>query len=115
MASKIKKLKFLDFLAVTPYSVLIDDDGISEEGEPIEALKASGKGIYTEKVKRIIDAKGKQITLNGWILIEGDIAPDLPTIASGTCKINGKDLNIYAGHRVFNPDGTVNHTKLELM
>lgn len=115
MASRIKKLKFLDFLAVTPFNVSIDGEGISEEGEPIEALKVSGKGIYNEKVKRIIDADGKQITLNGFILIKGDIAPDLPTIASGTCKVNGKDLNIHAGYRVFNPDRSVNHTKLELM
>lgn len=111
----IKKLKFLDFLAVTPFTISIDSEGISEEGEPISALNISGKGIYTEKVKRLIDSEGKQIMLNGFILIKGDIAPELPIIASGTCKINGKKLSIYAGYRIFNPDGTVNHTKLELM
>lgn len=115
MVSKIKKLKFLDFLAVTPYKVTVEGEGISEEGEPIEALSREGKCIYTEKVKRIIDPEGKQITLNGWVLIKGDIAPEQAIIASGTCEVNNKKLNIYAGYRIYNPDGSVNHTKLELM
>lgn len=115
MARNIKKLKFLDFLATTSCKLYIDEEGISEEGEPITALEVEKKGIYTERVKRIIDTDGKQIQLNGTILIKGDIIPDYKSLTSGICEIRGKKYNIYSGYRIFNPDGTVNHTKLELM
>lgn len=115
MALKVKKLRFPKELANIPYEIVLEQTGISEEGEPISSLKSSGKCIFSEKSKRVIDENGKKILLAGKIAIEGDIAPELKIIASGSVYINGRKYDIYAGYRPRNPDGTVFMTEFDLM
>lgn len=115
MKNNVKKLKFLKFLANTDFKADLYGENITEDGEMETAKIVKGKCIYNEKVRRIITEDGKMIILNGYILIEGDIAPSLNYISNGVCLVKDKVLNIYAGYRIYNPDGTVNHTKLELM
>lgn len=113
--SNIKKLDFPSFLANTDCSIVINKEGISEEGEPLKALSINKKCIFRERDKTIYNSEGQKVILNGEVLIEGDIAPDLNSVADGTVSLNGKRYKVYAGYRPRNPDGTVNHTKLELM
>lgn len=114
MANNIKTLPFPDFLLNTDYSLVLNNIGISEEGEPIESFKTSGKCIFSEKSKRIIDSEGKQITLLGKVIIKGDIAPSLKNVSDGAITINGNSYEIYAGYRPRNPNGTVHHTEFEI-
>lgn len=114
MANKISVLPFPDWLLKIDYSLVLYQEGISEEGSPLESLKASGKCIFSEKAKRIIDADGKQITLLGKVIIKYDIAPSLKTISDGVITINGKSYEIYAGYRPRNPNGTIHHTEFEV-
>lgn len=114
MVKNIKTLPFPDFLLKTNYTCTLNQKGISEDGEPISALNSSGKCIFSEKAKRIIDADGKQITLLGKVIIKGDIAPSLKNVSDGVISINGKTYEIYAGYRPRNPDGSIHHTMFEI-
>ena len=115
MASKVKKIPFPDWLLKTDYDITLNDEGISEEGEPITSFNCSGKCIFSEKAKRIINSEGKQITLLGKVIVKDDIAPSLKSVSDGVITINSKNYEIYAGYRPRNPDGTVHHTEFEVM
>lgn len=110
----IEKLPFPDFLLTTDYQITLNQNGISEDGEPISAFAGSGKCIFSEKAKRIIDSEGKQITLLGKVIVKGDIAPDLKNVSDGAITINGHSYEIWAGYRPRNPDGTIHHTMWEV-
>lgn len=114
MAKNIKELPFPDWLLNTDYSLVLNDNGISEDGEPINAFETSGKCIFSEKYKRIIDSEGKQITLLGRIIIKGDVAPLLKNISDGVITINGCCYEIHTGNRPRNPNGTIHHTSFEI-
>ena len=115
MAKNIQKLPFPDWLANTDYSISINDIGISEEGAPISSVESTGKCIFSEHSKRIIDSDGKEITLVGKVIMKGDIAPSLKTISDGQITINGNTYEIHSGARPRNPDGSIHSTQLELM
>ena len=114
MANNIKKLPFPDFLLKTDYSITINQEGISEDGEPLNAFTGGGKCIFSEKAKRIIDKDGKEVVLLGKVIVKGDVAPTLKTVADGTITINGRTFEIHTGARPRNPDGTVHHTSFEV-
>lgn len=115
MALSIKKLRFPKELLVTNYEVSLHQEGVSEEGEPLVALTHGGKCIFSEKAKRVLTPEGKQITLLGKVIVEGDIAPLLKDVSSGVIKINGIVYEIYSGARPRNPDGTIFSTNWEIM
>lgn len=114
MANKIKEFPFPDWLLNTDYSLVLNQEGISEDGAPLEGIETSGKCIFSEKAKRIIDAEGKQITLLGKVIIKGDVAPSLKNVSDGAITINGNSYEIYAGYRPRNPNGTIHHTEFEI-
>ena len=114
MANKVKKLPFPYWLLNTDYSLALNEEGVTEDGAQKEAIKLSGKCIFSEKAQRVIDTEGKQITLLGKVIIKGDIAPSLKTVSDGAITINGCNYEIHAGYRPRNPDGTVHHTEFEL-
>lgn len=115
MAKTIKKLPFPDWLLNTDYSISLNAEGISEDGEPISSVESSGKCIFSEKAKRIIDSEGKEIVLAGKVIVKGDIAPSLLTVSDGTITINDRTYEIYVGNRPRNPDGTIHSTQFEVM
>lgn len=115
MANNIQKIPFPDWLAKTDYLIRLNSEGISEEGEPITSVEDTGKCIFSEHSKRIIDSNGKQITLIGKAIMKGDIAPSLKTISDGQITINNKTYEIHSGARPRNPDGSIHSTQLELM
>lgn len=114
MALNIKKLPFPDELLVTSYSLTLNQEGISEDGEPISALSLSGKCIFSEKLKRIIDSEGKEITLLGKVIIKGDVASTIKNVSDGQITINEYTYDIHTAYRPRNPDGTIHHTTFEV-
>lgn len=114
MALNVKVLPFPNQLLTTDYSIKLHEEGISEDGGPIEAFTGKGKCIFSEKAKRIIDAEGKQITLLGKVIVKGDIAPGLKSVSDGVITINEREYNIHAGYRPRNPNGTIHHTEFEV-
>lgn len=114
MASTVKRLPFPDFLLTTNCNVVINQEGIGRNGEPLEGLNWNGKCIYSEKAERIIDSDGKKILLLGKVIVKGDIAPSLKNISDGKITINEATYEIYRGYRPRNPDGTIHHCEFEL-
>lgn len=114
MANSVKELPFPDFLLNTDYSIVLHEEGVSENGGPIIALETSGKCIFSEKAKRIIDNEGKQITLVGKVIVKGDIAPSLKSVSDGVITINGCSYEIHTGARPRNPNGTIHSTQFEV-
>jgi hypothetical protein len=115
MVEKIKKLGFLDFLANKECEITIYSDEISEDGDFNKVLSINKQCIYQEKTERRLEPNGKEIILNGIILVKGDLNPIIKTLSMGKVKIGSKEYTIHKGYRIFNPDGTVNHTKLEII
>lgn len=98
----------------TPCVVVINQEGISEDGEPIEEVTIESKAIYSEKARQTMDAEKRIIRLEGYVVLDGDIAPGI-LIADGSVAIGNRTYKIYRSERPRNPDGTIHHTKLELM
>ena len=77
--------------------------------------KWEGKVNFSEKAKRVQDANGRWVQLSGIVHVEGDILGDIPFIR-GTCSIDGLvTRSIVSISRPRNPDGSINHTRLELI
>ena len=96
--------------------VTINQEGLSEEGEPLTSLDLKNqKCRFVEKTKIIISPDGKKIELIGKVILLGDIAPNIKKISGGEVIINDSKYEIYQASRPRNPDGTVYMTTLELM
>ena len=107
------KFPYPKHLDITPIKVTVTS-GISEEGEPLQEEIYNGKCRLVSGAKYIRDADGKQVRIESVVYIGGDIAPSHSTFTGSVC-INGLERKIYRVNRPLNPDGTVNHTKLELI
>ena len=115
MAYSIKRLPFPDALANIPCTVVLYDEGVSEDGGPVVAATIDAKCIFSEHAKRTTDSDGKAVILAGKAIIKGDIAPALRTVSNGKLNALGREYEIHVGHRPRNPDGTVHHTEFELL
>lgn len=102
-------------LCRTDIHVAIEREGISEDGEPLQAFSAELKCNYQDGGKRILTEDQKLIEVSGTALFCGDICPDLPNITGGTAKVHGVSRRIAEGRKHRNPDGTVNYTELRLI
>lgn len=94
---------------------IVIEDGITEDGEPNKLLDFKGKCIFIDKAKQIMDTEKHIIRLEGQLIIDGDIAPNLPILATGTVTVNDREYKIYRCYRPHNPDGSVHHTEIEVM
>lgn len=111
MAGKLPYPRYAD---VTPCTIVLHG-GMGESGEPAEIARWSGKVNLSEKVKRVQNKDGQWVQLSGVIHVCGDILPGV-IFTGGTVSIEGYPLRTIVGYsRPRNPDGTVNHTKLELI
>lgn len=114
----IKKLnpKHLERLLNNECDVVIYQEGLSEEGEPLTSLNLKNqKCRFVEKTKVIISSDGRKVELVGKVILLGDIAPNIKKISGGEVIINYSKYEIYQASRPRNPDGTVHHSSLELM
>jgi hypothetical protein len=99
-----------------PFYVEITD-GIDDNGAPKVVTTYTGLCNFSEKSKTIRDKDGQWVQLNASLMIGKDIAPEVPVLVGHVYlpDSNGRQWKIWKGSRVRNPDGTVNHTVLELM
>ncbi len=114
----IKKLNpnHLKRLLNNECDVVIYQEGLSEEGEPLTSLNLKEqKCRFVEKTKIIISPDGKKVELIGKVILLGNIAPNIKKISGGEVIVNDSKYEIYQASRPRNPDGTVHHTTLELM
>ena len=103
------KLPFPRFQAKTDIKVV--STVLGEDGEE-ESPLYSGKCIYTDKTRQVMNAERQLITLSGKAVIEGDIKPG--EVIQGFIKVNNTKKTICIAERPLNPDGTVFSTELNL-
>lgn len=99
----------------TPIEITLYQEGINEDGEPLKAITYSGKCNYQASAKTVTSENKRLVQITGQAFLPGDIAPSLAVISSGEVLINGVKRRIYQGTKSYNPDGTVNYTRLDLM
>lgn len=99
----------------TPIVITINQEGLSEDGEPITDCTIDTFCNYQDKAKTTLTAEQKLVTIEGTAMLPGDIAPDIANISNGYAVVNGIKRTIYRGTKARNPDNTVNYTKLELV
>ena len=111
----MRKFPFPNHLLNTPCTVVLNTEGLNEDGEPEAELTWSGNGIFFEKSKTVTAADNRIIRLEAHIILKGDIAPSVGVISDGSVSVNGRTYSVYRAERARNPDGSVHHTTLELM
>lgn len=97
------------------WTISIDREGISEDGEPLTAVTVATKCWYNGKAHQVINAEKQIIRLEGTLTAMGDLFPTLSVIATGMVSKGDKTHKIYKCERPLNPDGSVYATVLELM
>jgi len=107
------KLPYFKFWDVTPVVVTITS-GVTEDGLPKEVVSYEGKCNFDTKSKYAQNSDGTWIRLAGILTIGKDIAPDF-VVVEGYVTLGSITCKIFGGSKPLNPDGTVNHTKLELI
>lgn len=108
------KLRYPEWADVTPAKIVLEGES-TLTGEPEVLQEWEGLVNFSEKAKRVQDSDGRWVQLAGVVHVKGDILRDVPFIR-GTCTIEGyRTRTITAINRPRNPDGTVNHTRLELV
>lgn len=96
----------------TPIRIVIEQEGLSEEGEPLTAFDQELKCNWQDGASTILTAEQKYVRITGKALFDGDICPDLPVISSGYGIIFGARRRICDGIKARNPDGSVNYTEV---
>ena len=103
-----------DFVQSTPMNVVVDADGIDEDGAPIEGARWEGSANYQDHTHDIYAKDKVETEVLASIYIDGDPFPSLSVIAGGEVTVFDETRNIVRGMKARNPDGTVNYTRLEL-
>ncbi len=98
----------------TDISLEMEQEGVSENGEPLEMFRFEGKCNYQESAKRILTDQKKIVLITGVAMFPGDICPELPVISGGTAIVHGSKRRIVKGTKARNPDDTVNYTEVML-
>ncbi len=107
---KVPYPKFLDKVPV----VISLTNGKNSQGAPNVVKTITSKCTFNEYIKNKMQPDGKITIVQGKILMNGDIAPDINQL-QGSLVINSKTYIIDRGIRTRNPDGSVHHTELELI
>lgn len=107
-----KKLPYYDWFDVTPVSVYLTAQ--DEDGEMVVSKSWVGKCNYSERDGLTQTTDGQWVHLSGVIHIKGDIFPSDPVISKGYVIIKGQKIEISSVDRPRNPDGSVNHTRINL-
>lgn len=107
------RLPYLKSWDNTPVVVELTAEGIDENGSTPVIDTFVGKCNLTNKTKTVRGKDGLTVNLGGVLTIRGDIAPAIPSL-TGSVTVEGRKRDIFQGEKVRNPDGSVNHTQLEL-
>lgn len=107
------KLPYLDQWDVTPCTVTLFG-GLDDDGAPEVVGSWSGMCNYSERVRRVQNKDGQWVSLAAVLHMKGDILPDV-IFSSGLASVETSGEHIIASYsRPRNPDGSVNHTRIEL-
>lgn len=110
----IAKLPYLKQWDVTPCKIELSTE-FGEDGGPEITATWEGLVNFSEKVRRVQDADGQWVQLSGVIHVKGDILPG-EIFEDGTATVAGYGAKrILSYTRPRNPDGSVNHTRIELI
>lgn len=104
----------LERFCKTPIEVTIYNEGIDEDGAPVEDLHINTRCNFQDGAKQVLTPEKQLVTISGVAYFTGDIAPSLAVLSGGEVLVCGEKRTIYKGTKARNPDGTVNYTKLEL-
>ena len=108
------KLPYFKQWDVTKCTITLHD-GLGRDGAPSIAGEWTGLVNFSEKARRVQNDDGQWIQLAGVIHVKGDILPGIQFV-DGVAKVEGYPERQIIGYtRPRNPDGTVNHTRLELV
>ena len=109
----IKKLYYPAFADVTPCRIELAGE-INEDGELVPVDVWEGKVNFSQTARRVQDKEGMWAPLSGIVRVGKDIFPGKLSY-TGYVTIDNVKMSIVSVSKPRNPDGTVNHTKLELM
>ena len=100
---------------VTPVVIQLSEGTINQQGVLTTTSTYTGKCNCEDRVITVRESDGAYTRHDGTVIrIRGDIAPTMPNL-TGSVTLNGKTYSIVGSSRPKNPDGSVHHTKLELI
>ena len=102
-------------LCKTDICLKLDQEGLTEYGEPLPVITYSGKCNYQDKARTVLTAEKKLVEITGCALFPGDVCPELPVISGGEAVLFGVKRRIQQGRKARNPDGSVNYTEVLLI
>lgn len=110
-------MKFPDLVpecvCTTPITVHLED-GLDEDGCPKKTVLFSGKCNYTQTDYPTTDAQQHKVMIAGVALFCGDPVPGRSLSGTAVVGVEPTERVIHAFSRAYNPDGTVNYTRVEL-
>lgn len=106
-------MPYLSIWDVTPVVVTFTN-GLSDEGEPLVVGTYDGKCCFSDKSKTVRTKDGQWVQISGALTVKGDIAPTIDTL-EGFVVIKNNKWKIQSSSRGRNPDGSIHHTRLELL
>ena len=101
-----------DAVCKTPIRLVIEQEGLDEDGAPIEALTYEGRCNWQDGGRVELTGEQKYVRITGRAYFNGDICPELPNLTGGYGVIFGERRAIAEGVKSRNPDGTVNFTEV---
>lgn len=102
-------------LCRTDIHIHLESEELNNLGGPKNIADLDLKCNFQDKAKTVLTAEKKLVQITGAALFPGDIAPDFPTLSSGTVTVFGEERRIEQGAKNRNPDGTVNYCTLEVV
>lgn len=96
----------------TPIHLSVHQEGLDEDGAPIQAFAFDGLCNWQDGVKTVLTAEQKYVRITGRAYFTGDICPDIPVLSGGWAEIFGVRREIVEGIKARNPDGSVNYTEV---
>jgi len=110
----VGKLEYPDWADVVPATIVLDGEP-TEDGSDPTGTTWTGNVNLSEGGKRVQDADGRWISLACVIHVKGDIFPGVD-FKGGRVTVGAySDRTIINYKRPRNPDGTVNHTRIEVI
>lgn len=101
-----------DAVCKTPIRLVIEQEGLDEDGAPIEAFSFEGSCNWQDGGKVELTAEQKYVRITGRAYFNGDICPDVSNLTGGYGVIFGERRQIAEGIKARNPDGSVNYTEV---
>jgi len=102
-------------LCKTDIHVHLESEELNNLSEPKYTADLDLKCNFQDRSKTILTAEKKLVQITGTAMLQGDIAPDFPTLSGGTVTVFGEVRRIEQGSKNRNPDGTVNFCTLEVI